>query len=160
MLDTFENSFSELLEEEGEEKTLVASLTLWPTATSGPFKSRTFVFDKGPIVLGRASSGIANFNFPTISRSHATLSFDTSTFWVVDHSMNGTYLNNEKVGKLPIKLKHGDILKLGLESGPNDKCVIALVHLHYPSLEKTISLDSLIKLNIILQKEGCQCSKT
>ena len=59
--------------------------------------------------------------------------------------MNGTYLNNEKVGKLPIKLKHGDILKLGLESGPNDKCVIALVHLHYPSLEKTISLESLIK---------------
>ena len=54
MVDTFENSFSELLEEEGEEKTLVASLTLWPTATSGPFKSRTFVFDKGPIVLGRA----------------------------------------------------------------------------------------------------------
>ena len=40
-MDTFENSFSELLEEEGEEKTLVASLTLWPTATSGPFKSRT-----------------------------------------------------------------------------------------------------------------------
>ena len=66
-MDTFENSFSELLEEEEEEKRLVASLTLWPTAASVPFTSRTFVFDQGPIVLGRASSGIANFL--TIRRS-------------------------------------------------------------------------------------------
>ena len=87
MVDTFENSFSELLEEEEEEKRLVASLTLWPIAARVPFTSRTFVFDQGPIVLGRASSGIANFNYPTISRSHATLSFATSSFWVVDHSM-------------------------------------------------------------------------
>ena len=146
MGDTFENSFSEFFELE-EEEAVHASLTLWPTAASAPFKSRTLVFDKGPVVVGRASSNNGNFNFPTISRAHATLSFATSTFWVSDHSMNGTYVNNQKVGKMPMKLNHGDTLQLGVEGGPDDKSVIALVHLHYPTMvmEKTISLESLIK---------------
>ena len=41
------------------------------------------------------------------------------------------------------KLEHGDILRLGT-IGPDTKCVIALVHLCYPSTEKTLSMDSLI----------------
>ena len=42
-----------------------------------------------------------------------------------------------------MKLEHGDILQLGTR-GPDIKCVIALVHLCYPSLDKTISLESII----------------
>ena len=49
-------------------------------------------------------------------------------------------MNDVRVGKLPMKMQHGDILQLGLDI----KCVIALVHLCYPSTEKTISLESLI----------------
>ena len=52
-------------------------------------------------------------------------------------------MNDVRVGKLPMKMQHGDILQLGTR-GPDIKCVIALVHLCYPSTEKTISLESLI----------------
>ena len=45
---------------------------------------------------------------------------------------------------MPRKVEHGDILQLGT-SGRDSKSVIALVHLTYPSSEKTLSMDSLIE---------------
>ena len=73
-----------------------------------------------------------------------SLYFESGKFWVKDKgSSNGTFLNNERLGKMERKLEHGDILRLGT-IGPDTKCVIALVHLCYPSTEKTLSMDSLI----------------
>lgn len=147
MGDTFQPDFSDTFEE--EEEKVVATLTMWPTSGSVPFEARVLCFDKGPFVVGRSdslpeASDNANFKFPNVSRIHASLSFDTGSFWVADKGSSfGTFVNNIKVGKLPTKLNHGDILQLGTNTS-DIKCVMALIHLYYPSLEKTISLDSLI----------------
>ena len=147
MGDTFQPDLSDEFEEEEEQ--VGATLTMWPTSGSLPFQTRVLCFDKGPVAIGRSdalppATDNANFNFLSVSRSHASLSFDAGSFWVADKGSSfGTFVNKTRVGKLPTKLNHGDILQLSTNR-PDIKCVMALIHLNYPSLEKTISLESLI----------------
>ena len=95
MGDTFQHDFSDEIEREAEEK-VVATLTMWPGPGSVPFEPRVLCFDKGPFVIGRfdtlqAASDTADFKVPNVSRSHATLTFETGRFWEADNgSSNGT----------------------------------------------------------------------
>ena len=95
MGDTFQHDFSDD-EFEGEAEEKVATLTMWPGPGSVPFEPRVLCFNKGPFVIGRfdtlqAASDTAYFKVPNVSRSHATLTFETGRFWVADNgSSNGT----------------------------------------------------------------------
>lgn len=148
MVDTFQPDLSDEFEE--EEDKIVPTLTMWPYAGSLPFEPRVLSFQQdNPFLIGRCDTlppaeDNAKFKYLNVSRSHASLSFESGKFWVEDKgSTNGTFLNNDRVGKLARKLQNGDILQLGT-TAPDSKCVIALVKLCYPSTEKTISMDSLI----------------
>ena len=62
-------------------------IAMWPGPGSVPFEPRVLCFNKGPFVIGRfdtlqAASDTAYFKVPNVSRSHATLSFATGSFWV------------------------------------------------------------------------------
>ena len=148
MVDTFEPDLSDELQE--EEEKIVPTLTMWPYAGSLPFEPRVLSFQQdNPFLIGRSDTlppaeDNAMFKYLNVSRTHGSLYFESGKFWVKDKgSSNGTFLNNERLGKMERKLEHGDILRLGT-IGPDTKCVIALVHLCYPSTEKTLSMDSLI----------------
>ena len=148
MVDTFEPDLSDELQE--EEEKIVPTLTMWPYAGSLPFEPRVLSFKQDPFLIGRSDTlppaeDNAMFKYLNVSRTHGSLYFESGKFWVKDKgSSNGTFLNNERLGKMARKLEHGDILQLGT-SGPDSKSVIALVHLTYPSSEKTLSMDSLIE---------------
>ena len=148
MVDTFEPDLSDELQE--EEEKIVPTLTMWPYAGSLPFEPRVLSFQQDPFLIGRSDTlppaeDNAMFKYLNVSRTHGSLYFESGKFWVKDKgSSNGTFLNNERLGKMARKLEHGDILQLGT-SGPDSKSVIALVHLTYPSSEKTLSMDSLIE---------------
>lgn len=70
-----------------------------------------------PVMVGRTAGTDAEYldyfviNKATVGRRHAIIKFKDYAFWVVDQgSVNGTYVNNEKVlGER--QLKHGDRIK-------------------------------------------------
>jgi hypothetical protein len=70
-----------------------------------------------PLMVGRAPGSDTEYldyfvvNKPTVGRRHAIIKYKDQSFWVVDQgSVNGTYLNGERVlGER--ELKHGDRIK-------------------------------------------------
>ncbi len=78
----------------------------------GPDKGRTYQTLNELAVLGRESDQIP-LTDRTISRRHAEIFPDNGTWVLRDlKSANGTYINGVRV-KDPVKLKHGDQIKIG-----------------------------------------------
>ncbi|MBN1491296.1 MAG: FHA domain-containing protein [Phycisphaerae bacterium] len=78
----------------------------------GPDKGRSFKTANEPAILGRENDQIP-LTDRTISRHHAELRPEDGTWILRDlNSANGTLVNGVRVDK-PIRLKHGDQIKIG-----------------------------------------------
>jgi len=63
-------------------------------------------------VIGRSKDCDVHLDDPNISRRHAELRHEESTYWLIDlDSTNGTEVNGRRQKRA--KLEHGDTLKLG-----------------------------------------------
>jgi len=93
------------------------------TVLQGPDKGRVFRTGPGLSPIGRTSD-IIPLTDHTVSRRHAELRPDNGRWLLVDlNSVNGTYLNGQRVGQ-PVALKHGDQIRIGatlLVYGGDDK---------------------------------------
>ena len=65
------------------------------------------------VVIGRADDCDIVLPDPQISRRHASIEKIGNTYFVTDHSLNGTYLNGKKVLK-KTELKSDEVLTIGL----------------------------------------------
>ncbi len=78
----------------------------------GPDKGRTLTTQDDVVLIGRGSDQVP-LTDQTVSRRHAELRCDNGAWVLTDlNSANGTYVNGSRVAK-PIKLKHGDQIRLG-----------------------------------------------
>jgi hypothetical protein len=105
-----EDEITYILDSE-EEQQVAARLV----CTSGPHVGQQFEL-KGEITsLGRArDSDVALSLDKEISRHHAVIRLEADKFVIQDqNSLNGTYVNNERVGA-PRALQDGDIILVGL----------------------------------------------
>ena len=67
----------------------------------------------GTVIIGRDSSTALPLRDTMTSRMHCKIQCQEDGFYLTDlESMNGTYLNGEKVREL-VKLEHGDLIKIG-----------------------------------------------
>ena len=67
----------------------------------------------GTVIIGRDSSTALPLRDTMTSRMHCKIQQQEDGFYLTDlESMNGTYLNGEKVREL-VKLEHGDLIKIG-----------------------------------------------
>jgi serine/threonine-protein kinase len=65
------------------------------------------------VIIGRDSSTALPLRDTMTSRMHCKIQFQEDGFYLTDlESMNGTYLNGEKVREM-VKLDHGDLIKIG-----------------------------------------------
>lgn len=88
---------------------LVATLMV----IQGPDKGRTYRTLNEPAVLGRESDQIP-LTDRTVSRHHAQIFPDNGSWMLRDlRSANGTYVNGVRVARDPLRLKHGDQIKIG-----------------------------------------------
>lgn len=84
----------------------------------GPLKGEIQEFAEPVISIGRHSSCHLRFpaDFTSISRKHAEIIREGNQFKLVDHSVNGTYVNGKRVKET--YLKNGDVLTFAEEGGP------------------------------------------
>jgi pSer/pThr/pTyr-binding forkhead associated (FHA) protein len=69
--------------------------------------------DGSTVIIGRDSSTALPLRDTMTSRMHCKIQAQEDGFYLTDlESMNGTYLNGEKVREL-VKLEHGDLIKIG-----------------------------------------------
>jgi serine/threonine-protein kinase len=67
----------------------------------------------GTVIIGRDSSTALPLRDTMTSRMHCKIQAQEDGFYLTDlESMNGTFLNGEKVREL-VKLEHGDLIKIG-----------------------------------------------
>jgi serine/threonine-protein kinase len=67
----------------------------------------------GTVIIGRDSSTALPLRDTMTSRMHCKIQAQEDGYYLTDlESMNGTYLNGEKVREL-VKLEHGDLIKIG-----------------------------------------------
>jgi hypothetical protein len=73
---------------------------------------RRIPLEKETTVIGRSKDCDVHLDDPNISRRHAELRHEGSTYWLVDlDSTNGTEVNGRRQKRA--KLEHGDTLRLG-----------------------------------------------
>lgn len=78
----------------------------------GPAAGTKFSLDRDLVTVGRHPQSDIFLNDITVSRRHAELRRDASTYAVTDlGSLNGTYVNRERVDTSP--LTSGDELQIG-----------------------------------------------
>ena len=84
----------------------------------GPLKGQIQEFAEPVISIGRHSSSHLRFpaDLTSISRKHAEIIREGNQFKLVDHSVNGTYVNGKRVKET--YLKNGDVLTFAEEGGP------------------------------------------
>ena len=79
--------------------------------------------------IGRASDCFATFSSRFISRKHSRLSFEDDAYYLIDDSVNGTYIKNDDgevfITKDKIKVKGSGIISLGV---PFDHSECELIH--------------------------------
>jgi predicted component of type VI protein secretion system len=80
---------------------------------SGPNTGKIYPLDAPEIVIGRDASNIIAINDAEISRKHAKLTLQNSTYLLQDlGSTNGTFINGQRI-TTPQELKPGDSVTLG-----------------------------------------------
>jgi len=98
--------------------------------------------------IGRLPDNSLQIDNLAVSGHHAKIAWETDHYVVEDlGSLNGTYVNNERVGKAT--LKHGDLVKIGKhlvefknESAVPNFAVAARTGPSAPKLEATMVLDT------------------
>ena len=80
---------------------------------SGPNTGKIYPLEAPEIVIGRDASNIISINDAEISRKHAKLTLQNSTYLLQDlGSTNGTFINGQRI-TTPQELKPGDSVTLG-----------------------------------------------
>ena len=65
-------------------------------------------------MMGRAALNDVVLEEPGVSRQHAGIRGDAEGFWIADlGSRNGTYINGERLGADPTRLRNFDRIELG-----------------------------------------------
>ena len=77
----------------------------------GAGRGNRFMVNKGGTTIGRAIDSGIFLDDVTVSRKHATISFDQSFSFTDAGSLNGSYLNNERA--TTAILKSGDEIQIG-----------------------------------------------
>lgn len=113
---------------------------------------------QAPTTIGRLPDNNIQIDNLAVSGHHARISWEQDHYEVEDlGSLNGTYVNNERVGKA--KLKHGDKVKIGKHQvefkadGPvPNYAVAAKTGPATPRLEATMVLDTKQSRGVIADK--------
>src|SRR5699024_12411834 len=100
---------------EAEERAAVEALPVGSAllvAREGPNRGARFLLDQDKVTVGRHPDADIFLDDVTVSRQHATFERHNSGFKVVDAgSLNGTYINNDRVDSL--ELRTGMELQIG-----------------------------------------------
>ncbi|HZE81972.1 MAG TPA: FHA domain-containing protein [Candidatus Polarisedimenticolia bacterium] len=110
--------------------------------------------------IGRLPDNSLQIDNLAVSGHHAKIAWETDHYVVEDlGSLNGTYVNNERVGKAT--LKHGDLVKIGKhivefknESAVPNFAVAAKTGPSAPKLEATMVLDTRQAREKLADKNG------
>jgi pSer/pThr/pTyr-binding forkhead associated (FHA) protein len=110
--------------------------------------------------IGRLPDNSVQIDNLAVSGHHARIAWETDHYVVEDlGSLNGTYVNNERVGKAT--LKHGDLVKIGKhlvefknESAVPNFAVAAKTGPSTPKLEATMVLDTRQAREQLADKNG------
>ncbi len=110
--------------------------------------------------IGRLPDNSVQIDNLAVSGHHARVAWETDHYVVEDlGSLNGTYVNNERVGKAT--LKHGDLVKIGKhvgefknESAVPNFAVAAKTGPSAPKLEATMVLDTRQAREKLADKNG------
>lgn len=79
----------------------------------GKKKGQVFSGDTSSVRIGREAPCEVTLDEDTISRHHATISFDGAHHLLTDeHSANGTFLNGKRV-RASVEINHGDVIGFG-----------------------------------------------
>ena len=82
--------------------------------TEGPLKGHVFTVAEGGARLGRSSTCEISIADPALSRNNSLFERRDGAIWVTDlASVNGTYVNGEKLGSEPVRLNVGDEVAAG-----------------------------------------------
>jgi hypothetical protein len=90
-----------------------------PAATligiGGPVRGKRFSIDKPHYRIGRSSSNDLRISGDdSVSGDHASLRYEKSGLFLFDQgSLNGTFLNEQRVTGAPVMVRHGDRIRLG-----------------------------------------------
>lgn len=79
----------------------------------GPKTGEIFDLKTQTIIVGRDSSADITINDPEVSRNHCRLILDRSYYLHDLGSTNGTFVDGQRLGGEPQRLKHGQIVQLG-----------------------------------------------
>ena len=80
----------------------------------GPSEGQTIPIGKGMVILGRSALNDLVLDEPGVSRQHAGIRGDAEGFWIADlGSRNGTFVNGERIGEEPRRLRNMDRIELG-----------------------------------------------
>jgi len=110
--------------------------------------------------IGRLPDNSLQIDNLAVSGHHAKIAWETDHYVVEDlGSLNGTYVNNERVGKAT--LKHGDLVKIGKhivefknESAVPNFAIAAKTGPSAPKLEATMVLDTRQAREKLADKNG------
>ncbi len=79
----------------------------------GPEEGSKIALSKGTMKLGRTAQNDIVLDQDGVSRRHARIRSDSSGFWISDlRSRNGTFVNGERLGIEPRRLRHLDRIEL------------------------------------------------
>lgn len=88
---------------------------------SPPHEGEIVFLTRGRSTVGRDPRSDLSFDkktFPTVSRKHATVTWDGAEYWLEDQpSRHGTWVNNQQLEERHA-LQDGDVVQLGGGSGP------------------------------------------
>ncbi len=109
---------------------------------------KEITLSQAPTTIGRLPDNTVQIDNLAVSGHHARITWDTDHYEIEDlGSLNGTYVNNERVGKA--KLRHCDMVKIGKHEiefkneGPAlFTAVAAKTGPATPKLEATVMLDA------------------
>ena len=83
------------------------------TIQGGPDSGKTIPLSRRPITLGRRSDNDVVIDETTVSRRHGLIMESPDGFVVRDlNATNGTFVNQQKIGRQETPLKHGDTIRL------------------------------------------------
>ncbi|HEX5575645.1 MAG TPA: FHA domain-containing protein, partial [Gemmatimonadales bacterium] len=73
---------------------------------------REYTIGSGSLILGRDASANVVVSGGEVSRQHAEIRVDAEGYLLVDLSVNGTYVNGERIGKTH-RLARADVIRIG-----------------------------------------------
>jgi pSer/pThr/pTyr-binding forkhead associated (FHA) protein len=80
----------------------------------GPDDGNTIMLSLGTTVIGRTPPNDIVVDDPGVSRQHASIQGDAEGYSITDlDSLNGTFVNDQRLGKEPYRLRNWDRIQLG-----------------------------------------------